>query len=380
MSPYSARERFDRYLQNLLDQVLVLGNMVEQAVAQSLAALQQRDHIAARRVYAGDQHINEKRYAIENECVTLIATQQPMARDVRFLAASLEIITELERIGDYAKGIAKITLLLSDEPDDPSISSHLNHMAELGLSMLRRGLDAFVAGDVESARSIPAQDDAVDNLYNRIYQELTRRMMEDTISIDHANQLIWAAHNLERLADRVSNICERTVYISTGDLQELDPGDDLAFFENDVHKVSGRSKPKILFLCTHNSARSQMAEAFLRKNAGDRYEVHSAGLEPGVINPYTRCVMAEVGLDLAGQRSKSLSEYLGKVQFAYLITVCDHADEQCPFFPGQGTRLHWSFEDPSAAVGREDEKLARFRQVRDVIEARILEWISISPQ
>jgi phosphate transport system protein len=379
MSPYSARERFDRYLQNLLDQVLVLGNMVEQAVAQSLAALQQRDHIAARRVYAGDQHINEKRYAIENECVTLIATQQPMARDVRFLAASLEIITELERIGDYAKGIAKITLLLSDEPDDPSISSHLNHMAELGLSMLRRGLDAFVAGDVESARSIPAQDDAVDNLYNRIYQELTRRMMEDTISIDHANQLIWAAHNLERLADRVSNICERTVYISTGDLQELDPGDDLAFFENDVHKVSGRSKPKILFLCTHNSVRSQMAEAFLRKNAGDRYEVHSAGLEPGVINPYTRCVMAEVGLDLAGQRSKSLSEYLGKVQFAYLITVCDHADEQCPFFPGQGTRLHWSFEDPSAAVGREDEKLARFRQVRDVIEARILEWISISP-
>jgi phosphate transport system protein len=380
MSPYSARERFDRRLQGLLDQVLVLGNMVEQAVAQSLAALHQRDHIAARRVYAGDQHINEKRYAIENECVTLIATQQPMARDVRFLAANLEIITELERIGDYAKGIAKITLLLADEPDEPSVSRHLNHMAELGLSMLRRGLDAFVAGDVESARAIPAQDDAVDNLYNRIYQELTHRMVEDTISIDHANQLIWAAHNLERLADRVSNICERTVYISTGDLQELDPGDDLAFFENDVPKVSGSSKPKILFLCTHNSARSQMAEAFLHKNAGDRYEVHSAGLEPGEINPYTRRVMAEVGLDLAGQRSKSLSEYLGKVQFAYLITVCDHADEQCPFFPGQGTRLHWSFEDPSAAVGREDEKLARFRQVRDVIEARILEWISYSPQ
>jgi phosphate transport system protein len=380
MSPYSARERFDRYLQNLLDQVLVLGNMVEQAVAQSLAALQQRDHIAARRIYAGDQHINEKRYAIENECVTLIATQQPMARDVRFLAASLEIITELERIGDYAKGIAKITLLLSDEPDDPSISRHLNHMAELGLSMLRRGLDAFVAGDVESARAIPAQDDAVDNLYNRIYQELTRRMMEDTISIDHANQLIWAAHNLERLADRVSNICERTVYISTGDLQELDPGDDLAFLENDVPKLAGKSRQKVLFLCTHNSARSQMAEAFLRKYAHDRYRVHSAGLEPGEINPYTRRVMAEVGLDLASQRSKSLSEYLGKVQFAYLITVCDNADEQCPFFPGQGTRLHWSFEDPSAAVGSEDEKLTRFRQVRDAIEARILEWISISPQ
>ena len=123
--------------------------------------------------------------------------------------------------------------------------------------------------------------------------------------------------------------------------------------------------PKVLFLCTHNSARSQMAEAFLRKYAGDRFDVFSAGLEPGEINPYTRRVMEEVGLILEGQRSKGLTEYLGKVQFAYLITVCDRADEQCPVFPGQGTRLHWSFEDPSAAVGSEDEKLAKFRKVRD---------------
>jgi len=135
--------------------------------------------------------------------------------------------------------------------------------------------------------------------------------------------------------------------------------------------------PKVLFLCTHNSARSQMAEAFLRHFAGDRYEVHSAGLEPGQIHPYTRQVMEEIGLDLAGQRSKGLAEYLGKVHFAFLITVCDRADEQCPIFPGLGTRLHWSFEDPSAARGSEAAQLAKFRQVRDMMKAKVLEWISM---
>lgn len=377
MSPSSNRETFDRQLHSLLEQVMVLGSMVELAVEQSVAALKRHDHAAARRVYAGDQLINERRYAIENKCVALIATQQPMARDVRLLAAILEIITELERIGDYAKGIAKINLLLGDEPDDPSISRQLEQMAELSLSMLRRGLDAFVSGDVEAARLIPADDDLVDQLYNRIYQDLTQQMIADTTTIDHANHLIWAAHNLERLADRVSNICERTVYVSTGNLKELDPSDDLRLLGNDIHRASGGTRPKVLFLCTHNSARSQMAEAFLRKHAGDRFEVFSAGLEPGEIHPYTRRVMEEARLNLEGQRSKGLEEYLGKAQFAYLITVCDRADEQCPVFPGQGTRLHWSFEDPSAAAGSEEEKLAKFRMVREAIEAKILEWISL---
>jgi len=227
MSLPTPRETFDRQLQRLLEQVLVLGSMVEQAVAQSVAALEQRDRHAARRIYAGDQTINEKRYAIENECVALIATQQPMARDVRLLAAALEIITELERIGDYAKGIAKITLLLTDERMDPGISTDLQGMAEQGLRMLRRALDAFVSGDVTVAREIPVSDDAVDTLYNRIYQELTRRMIADITTVDHANHLMWAAHNLERLADRVINICERTIYVSTGSLQELDPGYEL---------------------------------------------------------------------------------------------------------------------------------------------------------
>lgn len=135
------------------------------------------------------------------------------------------------------------------------------------------------------------------------------------------------------------------------------------------------SLPRVLFLCTANSARSQMAEALLRKHAGDRFEVHSAGLEPKEINPYTRRALAEIGLDMAGQWAKGLDTYLGKTHFAYLITVCSKAEERCPVFPGMGVRLHWSFDDPAAVEGSDEEKMAAFRRVRDQIEARILEWL-----
>ena len=132
---------------------------------------------------------------------------------------------------------------------------------------------------------------------------------------------------------------------------------------------------KVLFLCTGNSARSQMAEAFLRGYAGDRFEAYSAGLEPKGLNPLTVRVMEEVGYDLKGQTSKNLNVYLGKVNFDYIITLCDDADQRCPFFPGGGKRLHWPFEDPAAARGAEAEKQAKFRQVRDQIEMRIQDWL-----
>jgi arsenate reductase (thioredoxin) len=136
------------------------------------------------------------------------------------------------------------------------------------------------------------------------------------------------------------------------------------------------NKPKVLFLCTGNSARSQMAEAFLRKYGNERYEVFSAGLEPKGINPYTIRVMNEAGLDLSEQSSKDLKEFLGKIHFGYLITVCGHADANCPVFPGMGKRLYWPFDDPAAVQGSEAEILAKFREVRDQIEQRVLAWLN----
>jgi arsenate reductase len=142
-----------------------------------------------------------------------------------------------------------------------------------------------------------------------------------------------------------------------------------------------RKKPQVLFLCTHNTARSQMAEALLKKHAGDRFEVYSAGFEPTEINPYTRKVMAEVGIDLGGQYSKGVKEYLGKINFAYVIIVCDRAEKTCPTaFPSiSQQRLFWPFEDPVAFEGPEGEKLAKFREIRDQIERRVRQWLSEMP-
>jgi phosphate transport system protein len=217
----SPRETFDRRLRQLQDDVLFLGSLVEHAVQDAVQALKRRDLEAARRIYANDLRINEKRYEIESDCLILIATQQPMARDLRTLAAILEISTELERMGDYAKGICRINMMLGEEPFAAPLDD-LQTMADLGLGMLHRALSAFIERDVELARAIPREDSQVDALYNRFHHELIGRMIADPAIIDHADHLTWAAHNLERLADRVTNICERIVFVATGEMKELD--------------------------------------------------------------------------------------------------------------------------------------------------------------
>ncbi len=225
MPTINPRESFDRYQKKLLDDVLVMGSMVEQAIQQALIALKNRDLVASRQIYQNDERINQKRYQIERESLTLIATQQPMARDLRFLAAILEVITELERIGDYAKGISRINILLGEEPIEAPFRD-LELMADRGLSMLHRALSAFINKDADAARLIPPEDDEIDTLYNHIYHELIDRMIQDATFIDRANHLIWAAHNLERMADRVTNICERIIFVATGEIRELDHSDD----------------------------------------------------------------------------------------------------------------------------------------------------------
>ena len=219
------RETFERDIQSLLDEVLILGSMVQQATLDAVDSLQKRDIEASRRVYHGDHEINDKRFALEDRTLTLIATQSPMARDLRVLAAVLEILTELERMGDYAKGIARININLGQERLLKPLVD-LPKMAEITVNMLGRALDAFVEGDAEKARSIPKDDDQVDALFNKINRELVEFMIQDPTTIDKANHLMWAAHNLERMADRVINLCERAIYVGTGELVELSMSDD----------------------------------------------------------------------------------------------------------------------------------------------------------
>ena len=215
------RTTLEQELHRVEQSVLELGNMVERALNDSVAALKERDQQAAERVIELDREVNRKRFSIESDVLALIATQQPMARDLRTLAAILEIIGELERIGDYGKGIAKINLMIGEEPLMKPLVD-VPRMAEKASDMLHRALDAFVRRDVDLARAIPPEDDEVDALYNQVYRELMTYVMADPRKIDQANYLLWAAHNLERAADRVTNICERVVFTVTGKMAELD--------------------------------------------------------------------------------------------------------------------------------------------------------------
>lgn len=219
------RKTFEQELQRVKDELLVLGSMVEEATLKSVEALKKRDLQAARQILEADRKINARRYAIEESVVVLIATQQPMAHDLRLLASILEIVVELERMGDYAKGIAVINLRMGDEPLlKPLID--IPRMAEKGVDMLHRALTAFIHEDVEAARAIPKEDDEVDALYNQVYRELMTFVIQDPKNIERANWLLWAAHNLERFADRVTNICERTVFLATGQFMEFDTSYD----------------------------------------------------------------------------------------------------------------------------------------------------------
>jgi len=218
------RQAFDQELQHLEDEVLALGSMVEEALVRSVETLKRKDFESSRQLIAADREINRKRYAIESDVLALIAMQQPMARDMRLLAAILEIAGELERMGDYAKGIARINLMIGPDPFIKPLID-LPEMATKARDMLHDALQAFVLRDVDLARSIPKRDDEVDGLYNQVYRELVTYILERPGVTEQANRLMWVAHNLERAADRVTNLCERVVYMVTGEFVELSAED-----------------------------------------------------------------------------------------------------------------------------------------------------------
>jgi phosphate transport system protein len=219
------RETLDNKIRELNDSILELGSIVEQAILGSVSALEERDLENAKIIYDGDQAINQKRYEIERKALITVATQQPMATDLRRLSSIIDIAGELERIGDYAKGIARIVMRLGDHPPLKQLVN-IPTMAQRTADMLHRAIGAFINLDEEGGLAIPKEDDQVDVLYNLVYQELLELMFEDRENIDRATFHLWVAHNLERAADRVTNICERTIFTITGELIEFDRSDD----------------------------------------------------------------------------------------------------------------------------------------------------------
>lgn len=214
------RTVFERQLTEVQEEMHALASMAEQAITRSIDALKNRDLELARQIIADDLKINEKRYNTEEKCLELMATQQPLASDLRTIVAVLHVIVDLERIADHAEGIAKIALMLGDEPPlKPYID--IPRMAEKGIEMLRASLEAFRDRDTERARAVCEMDEEVDALYEQVYRELLTYMLQDPKTIQRATYLTWAAHNLERIADRVTNICERVVFMATGRMEEL---------------------------------------------------------------------------------------------------------------------------------------------------------------
>ena len=210
------RAEFSRDLRALQDEMLVLANMVEKAIARSLDALKNRDLALSEEVVRDDDVIDRKRMELEERCIDLIATQQPLAGDLRVLITVLHMSVELERMGDYAEGIAKISLMMGNEPPlKPLID--IPRMADKATDMLRRSLDAFVNRDVELANAVCEDDDEVDALYEQVYRELLTYMMASPAAIQRATFLLWVAHDLERIADRTTNIAEHVIYMVTGD-------------------------------------------------------------------------------------------------------------------------------------------------------------------
>ena len=216
-----SRDNLVEHLQQIKDDLLLMGSLVEIATVKAIDALRRRDTNLARQIYLDDKLINQKRFAVENDVLILIATQQPLAHDLRLLAAMLEIASELERMGDYAKGICKVVINLEDS-DIPMPIKEIEDMAHEAVEMLHAALTAFLNEDVESAREIPQMDDKVDKLFKEAGSFILKTMISQPESIDHANLLMWVTHNIERMADRVTNICERTIFVVTGELAELE--------------------------------------------------------------------------------------------------------------------------------------------------------------
>lgn len=216
----SSRARFTHQLEEVRDAVLTMGSMVDKAIERAMESLRRRDLELAQRVIREDQQINRFRFDVEQSTLLLLATQQPMASDLRFLASVLHIVTDLERMGDHARSISRLVLKLGTEPPLTPLGD-LPRMADSCRDRLRRALDAFVARDADAARQIAEEDSAVDELQDAVYRELLSIMLADQAVITRATYLLWVAHNFERIGDHVTNLCERVIFTVTGHMEEL---------------------------------------------------------------------------------------------------------------------------------------------------------------
>ncbi len=354
------KTHFQSEVESLNDRVRRLGERVLDQVRRAAAAIRARDPAAAARVSEADLEVDREEVRIEEECLRILALYAPVADELRYIFGVTKVNHELERIGDLAKKVARLAAPTATLMPDPM----LDELAVAAEDAAARALAAFFAQDAEKARAVWENDANIDAIHDRLCgcldEALARRDGAPMPALLARRSVVSA---LERIGDHAARIAKVTLYMRHGEILR--------------HRPTLIARPRVLFVCVHNSARSQMAEAWLRHLYGDRFEAESAGLEPGVLNPLAVEVMREVGIDISNRRTQAVLDLVkaGRL-YAYVITVCDEtAAERCPIFPGVTRREHWSFPDPARFTGTPEEQLAQARQVRDAIRARIEEWV-----
>jgi arsenate reductase (thioredoxin) len=362
------RKHFQSELSQIQERITELGRRVLENIEAASQAVLEANVEQAETVLYWEHVVDFSEVKIEEECLKVIALNQPVADDLRFLVTLIRANHDLERISDQAASMAKIARRVSATGIEP-YGAAWRDMSRQVYDMVESSLHALLHQDHAAARHIWQRDKHIDTLRD----ELTRRLRRDILAQHSDDQtrfeLLEAVYRLERAADHATNIAKAVLYLVLGQIVRH-RGREFR------RKVSGE-KTRILFVCIHNSARSQMAAAWLNRLYGDRYEAESAGLSPGELSPLAVQVMLESGIDISGNRTRDVFAVVNAgAQFDYVITVCDVVRaERCPPVLGIAEQLQWEFDDPSCFTGTAEERLEQTRHVRDAIRRRIERWI-----
>ena len=357
MPPIHADSRYEAELTELRERISKMGRVAGEMIANSIEALVERDSALAHAVIERDAEMDRLEVGTDELCLHILSRREPVATDLRFVTMTLKIIKDLERIGDLAVNASERAIELNQEPPLGTLDS-LVRMAEVSGGMVALALQAFLAGDANKAHEVIGRERTADALYAEVFRQFLSHMMEDVHNVQRATRVQAVAKYLERIADHATNVAELVIFMVKG--QDIRHGGE----------ILGRRVPHgVLFLCLHNSARSQMAEGWARQLFEPGVHVGSAGSQPAPeVNSYAVRVMQEVGIDISQQRPKHISDVaLGDVDT--VITLCE--EEVCEDLPGILRRETWAFPDVGKVSGSEDEIEDAFRRVRDGIRARI---------
>ncbi len=357
------QRHFEHELRQLNQLLHTQTERIAESVRQAVRALLTRDPLATATVERWESDSDATDIRIEEECLKILALHQPVADQLRYVFSVARVNYSLERIGDLAARIARKAATLGDfhvaDFDQP-----IQALTDAALNALLQALNAFTASNVAAARAVVAGDEAVDRLRDDLLRRIDEELRKGGDAVPHLLRLRQTAQYLERIADHARHIGECVVYHIEGDV-----------VRHRLPEAVSR-KPMVLFLCTGNSARSQMAEALLRHMAGDRYEARSAGTNPRPIHPLTFTVMQEIGISLEGHYPKKVDVFREE-PIHTLIVVCSHAVRNCPItWPGIASQIYWDIPDPAAVQGNEEEKHAAFQNARELLTAHIRQWLA----